>query len=97
MDKAGFPYEQWSSKSLVANGDNLKHFLSSISQLPDIICVKDTFLWPESNFKMNGYTVLHQDRRISFDDVKCPRGLSLNQMYISRNIHYRGQLLKLVQ
>jgi exonuclease III len=46
---------QWNANSLNAHAAELKRYISIARKLPDIICVQETFLKPESKFKINGF------------------------------------------
>lgn len=61
---------QWNAQNLLAHGDNLKQFISNKSRLPDVICVQETFLWPES--KIKGHASIRLDRLMSNPNVANP-------------------------
>jgi ribonuclease HI len=56
---------QWNANSLNAHSAELKHYLSRVKILPDIICVQETFFKPDSKFKIVGYSVEQKSRRTS--------------------------------
>lgn len=52
----------WNARSLIANGQEFKHYVVDRQRLPDIICVQETWLKPHLSFTLCGYTVLRWDR-----------------------------------
>lgn len=46
---------QWNARSLVANGQEFKHFISNLQDKPHVICVQETWLKPEWDFNIIGY------------------------------------------
>ena len=48
---------QWNANSLNAHSAELKHYISCAKNIPDIICVQETFLKPDSKFKIAGYNI----------------------------------------
>uniref|UniRef100_A0A3B3BBF5 Reverse transcriptase domain-containing protein n=1 Tax=Oryzias melastigma TaxID=30732 RepID=A0A3B3BBF5_ORYME len=53
---------QWNARSLLANGQEFKHFIREMHVKPDVVCVQETWLKPSLDFGMCGYTVLRRDR-----------------------------------
>lgn len=53
---------QWNARSLIANGQEFKHFLANCDVYPDIICVQETWLKPQFNFRISGYETIRKDR-----------------------------------
>lgn len=58
---------QWNARSLLANGQEFKHFVNTLVEKPDIICVQETWLKPNLDFIIYGYLkvggVLHLSNR----------------------------------
>src|SRR6478609_6086362 len=53
---------QWNACSLHARSNELNQFLSDVQRRPDIICINETFLKPNSNFYLLNYDVVRKDR-----------------------------------
>lgn len=53
---------QWNAQSLPAHGQELKHYISSISFVLHIICIQETWLHAGMNFNIPGYSILRHDR-----------------------------------
>lgn len=53
---------QWNARSLLANGQEFKHFIKEIDEKPVVICVQETWLKPNLDFVIHGYTVIRKDR-----------------------------------
>ncbi len=54
---------QWNARSLIANGQEFKKFISDLENKPDIICIQETWLKPQLNFVLQGYVVIQKDRK----------------------------------
>ncbi|KAI7808137.1 hypothetical protein IRJ41_016520 [Triplophysa rosa] len=54
---------QWNARSLIANGQEFKKFISDLGKKPDIICVQETWLKPQLNFVLQGYEVIRKDKK----------------------------------
>lgn len=46
----------------MANGQELKRFISELETKPEIICIVETWLKPHLNFVLNGYVCERNDR-----------------------------------
>ena len=53
---------QWNAHSIHANGIEFKEFLFSQEHRPHIICIQETWLKEELNFKIPGYNIFRKDR-----------------------------------
>lgn len=53
---------QWNARSLISNGQECKHFISTQCDKPDLLCVQETWLRPEWDFVLQGYTAVRRDR-----------------------------------
>ena len=53
---------QWNARSLLANGQELKHFIKELDVVPDVICVQETWLKHSFDFVIYGYYVIRHDR-----------------------------------
>lgn len=53
---------QWNARSLIANGQELKHMLDGLEHKPEIICIEETWLKPQLDFKIPGYKCERKDR-----------------------------------
>lgn len=51
----------WNAKSLIANGQEFKKFISDLVNKPDVICVQETWLKPQLNFVLQGYVLIQKD------------------------------------
>lgn len=54
---------QWNARSLIANGQEFKKFISDLDKRPDIICIQETWLKPQLNFVLQGYQLIRKDRK----------------------------------
>lgn len=41
---------QWNARSLVVNGQEVKHYVDNLAVKPDVICVQETWLKPRLDF-----------------------------------------------
>ena len=57
-----FAILQWNARSLIANGQEFKHFIANCDVSPDIICVQETWLKPQLHFQISGYEAIRKDR-----------------------------------
>ncbi len=55
---------QWNARSLIVNGQEFKKFVSDFSDKPHVICVQETWLKPQLDFVISGYTAIRNDREI---------------------------------
>ncbi|CAJ1057143.1 RNA-directed DNA polymerase from mobile element jockey [Xyrichtys novacula] len=53
---------QWNARSLMANGQEMKHYIRKMKIQPDVVCVQETFLKPSLDFKVSGYMTIRRDR-----------------------------------
>lgn len=53
---------QWNARSLLANGQEFKKCVSSLSDKPQVICIQETWLKPQWDFVIYGYTAIRNDR-----------------------------------
>ena len=53
---------QWNARSLLANGQEFKHFVRELEVRPDVICIQESWLRPNLDFVLYGYTGVRRDR-----------------------------------
>lgn len=53
---------QKADRSLIANGQELKRFVKKFKEVPDLICIQETWLKPCLDFVIPGYECLRLDR-----------------------------------
>lgn len=53
---------QWNARSLLANGQEFKHFIEEQVTKPTVICIQETWLKPSLDFALYGYVVVRRDR-----------------------------------
>lgn len=53
---------QWNARSLISNGQEFKKFISDMGNKPHIICIQETWLKPQLDFVIQGYTAFRNDR-----------------------------------
>ncbi|KAI2646629.1 RNA-directed DNA polymerase from mobile element jockey [Labeo rohita] len=53
---------QWNARSLIANGQEFKKYVPELIDRPHVICVQETWLKPQLEFVMYGYTSIRKDR-----------------------------------
>lgn len=54
---------QWNARSLLLNGQEFKKYIDELTSKPDVICVQETWLRPNLDFRMVGYASVRYDRR----------------------------------
>lgn len=54
---------QWNAKSLIANGQEFKKFVSNLLNKPHVICIQETWLKSQWDFVIYGYTAIRNDRK----------------------------------
>lgn len=55
---------QWNARSLIANGQEFKKFISDGSFTPQVICIQETWLKPHFKFVLQGYIAVRRDRKV---------------------------------
>ena len=55
---------QWNARSLVANGQELKKFVSGMQDKPSIICIQETWLRAQWDLIIQGYMAIRNDRQM---------------------------------
>lgn len=82
----GLSILQWNAHGLKAHYAFFHKYIFSLENLPDIICIQETFLKPNKTFSLAGYSVIRRDRTsapcggvvtlvhksISYDELICP-------------------------
>jgi len=58
--KSGINIFQWNCNGLLAHINEFKQHIAQNSY--DIICLQETFLKPDKNFTLDGYSIVRQDR-----------------------------------
>jgi hypothetical protein len=53
---------QWNARGALAHINELRHYLSTLKFLPDIICIQETFLKPRNSFNIQNYITIRKDR-----------------------------------
>lgn len=53
---------QWNARSVIANGQEFKKFITELDQRPSVICVQETWLNKNIQFKLHGYCSVRKDR-----------------------------------
>ena len=53
---------QWNARSLIANGQEFKKYIDKLKEKPNIICVQETWLKPDIDCIIKGYTAIRRDR-----------------------------------
>ncbi len=53
---------QWNARSLLANGQEFKHFIKDRKINPDVVCIQETWLKPNLEFVIHGYIGIRNDR-----------------------------------
>lgn len=54
---------QWNARSLLANGQEFKKYIEELSSKPSVICIQETWLRPNLDFRLGGYDCVRCDRR----------------------------------
>ncbi|XP_059411379.1 uncharacterized protein LOC132144830 [Carassius carassius] len=54
---------QWNARSLISNGQEFKKYISDLEDRPHIICIQETWLKPQLDFIIQGYTAIRNDRK----------------------------------
>lgn len=53
---------QWNARSLCANGQEFKGYISHMKEKPDVICIQETWLNSRLDFVVKGYISVRRDR-----------------------------------
>lgn len=53
---------QWNARSLCANGQEFKGYLSKMKEKPNVICIQETWLNSRLDFVLKGYVSVRRDR-----------------------------------
>lgn len=53
---------QWDARSLLANGQELKKYVGDMPRKPDVICIQETWIKPNLDFRLAGYACVRCDR-----------------------------------
>ena len=54
---------QWNARSLIVNGQEFKKYIDDLSERPNVLCIQETWLKPELDFIIKGYTAIRRDRK----------------------------------
>lgn len=54
---------QSNARSLIANGQEFKHFIEELYIKPNVICVQETWLKCRLEYVLQGYNVVHHERK----------------------------------
>ena len=54
---------QWNARSLISNGQELKKAVGELTVNPDIICIQESWLCPQVDFVIQGYSSIRCDRK----------------------------------
>ena len=72
---------QWNAQSIIAHGNELKHYIFNSKEKPDIICVQESWLKNSITYKLDNYTVVRKDRNFARGGGVC--------IFIKNNISYK--------
>ena len=72
---------QWNAQSILAHGNELKHYIYNSNNKPDIICIQESWLKENINYKLNNYSVIRKDRKFTRDGGVC--------VFVKNNITYK--------
>ncbi len=53
---------QWNARSLCANGQEFKVYISQMKEKPDVICIQESWLNSRLDFVLKGYVSVRRDR-----------------------------------
>ena len=53
---------QWNARSLIANGQEFKKYIYDLEVVPEVICVQETWLRPQLDFVIPGFSCIRHDR-----------------------------------
>lgn len=84
---------QWNARSLTANGNEFKKFIASMKQLPDIICIQETWLKSQLQFSLAGYKIIRRDRKMGNGGGLATfirEGITFKINFISREFEILG-------
>lgn len=54
---------QWNARSLIANGQEFKQYVSTLQNKPHVVCIQETWLKPQWDFVIYGYKEIRNDRK----------------------------------
>jgi len=55
---------QWNARSLIANSQEFKKYISDSSFTPQVICIQETWLKPHLKSVLQGYSAVRRDRKV---------------------------------
>ena len=58
----GFAILQWNSRSMFKEWQEFKNYLSTLDNLPDVICIQESHLTPKYQPLLTHYHVIRKDR-----------------------------------
>lgn len=81
-------------RSLIANGQESKHFIEELSVKPNITCIQETWLKPSLDFIIHGYTAVRKNRSSA---IKVITFIKQGSNYRERCliVHMRWEMAKL--
>lgn len=79
---------QWNARSLVANGQEFKKFVYELPVLPDLLCIQETWLAPQLQFKIPGYMAVRKDRVDGHGGGCCT---FIGERLVYRELQVRGE------
>ena len=53
---------QWNARSLIADGQEFKKYIDNLGDKPNVMCIQETWLKPQLDFILKGYTAVRRDR-----------------------------------
>ena len=62
---------QWNAQNIISHGNELKHYTYNSNYKPDIICIQESWLNNEINFKLNNYSMVRKDRQLGTGGGVC--------------------------
>ena len=62
---------QWNAQNIISHRNELKHYTYNSNYKPDIICIQESWLNNEINFKLNNYSMVRKDRQLGTGGGVC--------------------------
>lgn len=73
---------QWNARSILANGQEFKQFINELNEEPDVMCIQETWLKPNLDYVVHGYSIIRRDRKSEGGGGGCA-------VFIKNQIQYR--------
>ena len=93
-----FSILQWNCRSIFNKLPEFKYYLSSLQELPDFICLQETFLSTKYNPHISGYSLVRKDRPLAQGKgggicMFIKTGINYNELYDFEDIDGNEEIM----